>query len=102
MKDEDPLVSPFIGEPRCGQPAKVGGRAAIPCGQNSPICPQGAVVETKGKIVEGKEGKRGERWPTGHRYLAGRPHLASTQLPLSFFTTSCSSRAHTTDQKHQK
>jgi hypothetical protein len=33
MKDEAPLGSPFIGEPRCGWPAKVGGRAASPCGQ---------------------------------------------------------------------
>jgi hypothetical protein len=32
MKDEAPLGSPFIGEPRCGQPAKVGGEAASPCG----------------------------------------------------------------------
>jgi hypothetical protein len=33
MKEEAPLGSPFIGEPRCGQPANLGGRAAIPCGQ---------------------------------------------------------------------
>jgi hypothetical protein len=59
-------------------------------------------VEIKGKIVERKEGKRERRWPAGHRYLVRRPHLASTQLPLSFFTTFCSSHAHSTDQKHQK
>jgi hypothetical protein len=70
--------------------------------KSSPIYPQGAVVEIKGKIVEGTKGKFGGRWPTNHRYLAGRPHLASTQLPLSFFTTSCSSHAHSTDQKYQK
>jgi hypothetical protein len=33
MKEEAPLGSPFIGEPRCDWPAKVGGRAANPCGQ---------------------------------------------------------------------
>jgi hypothetical protein len=33
MKDEAPLDNPFIGEPRCGQPAKLGGRPARPCGQ---------------------------------------------------------------------
>jgi hypothetical protein len=61
--------------------------------KSSPICPQGAVVEIKRNILEGKEGKRRGRWPAGHRYLAGWPHLASTQLPLSFFTTSFSSHA---------
>jgi uncharacterized ion transporter superfamily protein YfcC len=34
--------------------------------------------------------------------LVGWSQLASTRLPLSFFTTSCSSHAHSTDQKHQK
>jgi hypothetical protein len=29
--------------------------------KSSPICPQGAVVEIKRKIVEGKEGKRAGR-----------------------------------------
>jgi hypothetical protein len=42
MKDEAPLGSPFIGGPRCGRPAKVGGQAANPCGQKlsnlSPRC----------------------------------------------------------------
>jgi hypothetical protein len=93
MKDEAPIGNPFIVEPRCGWPAKVGGRVASPCG---------AVVETKKNIVEGKDGKRGGRWMASHRYLAGRPHLASTQLPRSFFTTSCSSHAHSIDQKHRK
>jgi hypothetical protein len=65
--------------------------------KSSPICPQGAVVEIKRNIVEGKEGKRGGRWPASHKSLAGQPHLASTQLPLL-----CSSHAHFTDQKHQK
>jgi hypothetical protein len=80
MKDEAPLGSTVIGEPRCGRPAKVGGRAGNPCGQISLICPQGAVVETKRKIVEGKDGKRGARSPADHKSLARRPHLASTQL----------------------
>jgi hypothetical protein len=70
--------------------------------KSSPICPQRVVVEIKKKILEGKERKKGGRWPAGHKSLAGRPHLASTQLPLSFFTISCSSHAHSTDQKHQK
>jgi hypothetical protein len=70
--------------------------------KSSPICPQGAVVEIKGKIVDGKEEKRGGRWSAGHKSLVRWPHLASTVLPLSFFTTSCSSHAHSTDQKRQK
>jgi hypothetical protein len=65
MKDEAPIGSPFIGEPRCGRPVNLGGRAASPCGQKlsnlSPRC--GGWI--KGKIVEGKEGKRGGRWPAG-------------------------------------
>jgi hypothetical protein len=94
--------SPFIGELRCGWPAKVGGRAASPCGQKLSNLSPGAMVEIKRNIVEGKEGKRGERWPAGQKSLARQPHLASTQLPLSFFTTSCSFHAHSTDQKNQK
>jgi hypothetical protein len=70
--------------------------------KSSLICPHGAVVEKKRKIIEGNEGKKGERWLAGHKSLAERPLLASTQLSLSFFTTSCSSHAHSTDQKHQK
>jgi hypothetical protein len=58
MKDNAPLGNPFIGEPRCGRQAKVGGHVA----KSSPICPQGVVVEIKGKIVDGKEG-----------IVAGRP-----------------------------
>jgi hypothetical protein len=64
--------------------------------KSSPICTQGAVVEIKRTIVEGKEGGK---WLAGHKSLAGRPHLASTQLPLSFFNTSCASHAHSTDRK---
>jgi hypothetical protein len=41
-------------------------------------------------------------WPAGHKSLARQLHLASTQLPLSFFSISCSSHAHSTDQKHQQ
>jgi hypothetical protein len=64
--------------------------------------PHGAVVEVKRNIVEGKDGKIGGRWPAIHKSLAGWPHLTFTQLPLSFFTTSWSSHAHSTDQKHKK
>jgi hypothetical protein len=39
--------------------------------KSSLIYPQGAVVEIKRKIVEGKEGKRGGMWPAGHKSLAG-------------------------------
>jgi uncharacterized Zn finger protein len=46
------------------------------------------VVEIKRKIVEEKEGKRGGIWLARNKSLARQPHLASTQLPLSFFTTS--------------
>jgi hypothetical protein len=46
--------------------------------KSSLIYPQGAVVEINRKIVEGKEGKRGGRWPGSHKSLAGLPHLAST------------------------
>jgi hypothetical protein len=66
--------------------------------KSSPICPQGAVVEIKKKIVEGKRGE-GSR-PTINLSLGG--HTASTQLPHSFFTTFFSSHVHSTDQKHKK
>jgi hypothetical protein len=39
--------------------------------KNSPICPHGAVVAIKRKIVDGKEGKRGGRWPASHKSLVG-------------------------------
>jgi hypothetical protein len=102
MKEEAPLGTPFIGEVRCGQPTKVGGQAANPCGQKHSNLSQYAVVEIKRKIVEGKEGKRGGRWPANHKSLAERQHLASTQLLLSFFTTTCSSHAHSIDPKASK
>jgi hypothetical protein len=42
MKEESPLGSNFIGEPRFGWPAKVGGQVTNPCGQKlsnlSPRC----------------------------------------------------------------
>jgi hypothetical protein len=38
--------------------------------KSSLIYPQGEVVEINGKIVEGKEGKRGGRWSADRRYLA--------------------------------
>jgi hypothetical protein len=77
------------------------GRWPAHVAKSSPICPQGAVVEIKRKI-EGKEEKKGGRWLTAHKSLAKWPQLASTQLPLSFFTTSCSSHAHSTDPKASK
>jgi hypothetical protein len=58
--------------------------------KNSPICPQGAVVEIKRNIVDGKEGKRGGRWPGGHTWpplnshFHSSPHLAPLILtPLT-------------------
>jgi hypothetical protein len=50
--------------------------------KSSPICPLGAVVEIKRKIVEGKQEKRVGRWLADHKSLAEQPHMASTQLPL--------------------
>jgi hypothetical protein len=95
MKDEAPLGSPFIGEPRCGRSVKVVGRAASACGQKlsnlSPRC---------GGLDKEEYGRRERREKRGK--VAGLPHLASTQLQLSFLTISCSSHAHSTDQKHQK
>jgi hypothetical protein len=52
------------------QPREVVGRPAH-VAKSSPICPQGAVIKIKAKIVEGKEGKRGGRRPASHRYLVG-------------------------------
>jgi hypothetical protein len=93
MKEEVPLATLLQGSQGvAGWPTHVA--------KSSPICPQGAVVEIKSRIVEGKEGERGERWMASHKSLVGWPHLTSTQLPLSFFTISCSSHAHSTDQKH--
>jgi hypothetical protein len=40
MKEEAPLGSPFIGEPRGGRLAKDGGGAASPCGQSPSILSQ--------------------------------------------------------------
>jgi hypothetical protein len=37
MNEEAPLGSPFIGEPRGGQPAKSSGGVASPCGQSPSI-----------------------------------------------------------------
>jgi hypothetical protein len=63
--------------------------------KSSPICPQGAVVETKGKIVEGK---REGRWPGDHTcpplnsYFHSSPHLAL--LMLTSLTKSIKSKAN--------
>jgi hypothetical protein len=54
VKEETPLGNPFIGEPRGGRLAKDGGRAASPCGHCPSTLSQGAVVELKWEIVEGK------------------------------------------------
>jgi hypothetical protein len=65
--------------------------------KSSPICPQGAVVEIKRKIVEGKEGKNGEGgrsainvwlgghiWPPLNSHFYSSPHLAPLMLtPLT-------------------
>jgi hypothetical protein len=51
MKEENPLGSPFIWEPRCG-------RGPTHVAKSSPVCPQGVAVELKVMIVEGKEGKK--------------------------------------------
>jgi hypothetical protein len=58
--------------------------------KSSPICPQGAVVEIKRKIVKGKEEKGGGRWPVSHTWpplnshFNSTPHLAPLMLtPLT-------------------
>jgi hypothetical protein len=84
MNDEAPLGSPFIGEPRCGRLAKVGGRAASPCDQKLSNLSLRYGGWDRGEDCKRKRRERRGRWPAGHRYLAGWPHLASTQLPLSF------------------
>jgi hypothetical protein len=56
--------------------------------KSTPICPQGAMVEIKRKIVEGKEGKRGGRWPVGYTcpplnsHFHSSSHLAPLMLTL--------------------
>jgi hypothetical protein len=64
-----------------------------------PFYPKGVVVELKREIVVGKGGRR---WLASHQSLADRQSLASTQSLLSPSTSSCSSHAYSTDQKHQK
>jgi hypothetical protein len=65
--------------------------------KSSLICPQGAVVEIKRNIVEGKEGKRGGRWTGGHTWpplnyhFYSSPHLAP--LMLTPLTKSIKSKA---------
>jgi hypothetical protein len=60
----------------------------------SPICPQGAVVEIKRNIVEGKEGKRGRRWPGGHTWPPFNSHFHSSPhlAPLMFTSVTKSIR----------
>jgi hypothetical protein len=66
--------------------------------KSSPICPQGVVAEIKGKIVEGKKGKRGGRSPGGHTWpplnshFHSSPHLAP--LMLTPLTQSIKSKAN--------
>jgi hypothetical protein len=69
--------------------------------RSSPICPQGAVVEIKSNIVEGKEGKKWGRWPGGHTWppldshFHSSPHLAP--LMLTLLTKSIKSKANCLD-----
>jgi hypothetical protein len=80
------------GSPCPGWPRQVAGRPAH-VAKRSPICPYCAVVEIKRKIVEGKEGKKGESgqpainlWPSGHTWppldshFHSSPHLAPLML----------------------
>jgi hypothetical protein len=73
--------------------------------KSSPICPQGAVVEIKRKIVEGKEGEKGEggrsainlwsgghTWPPLNSHFHSSPHLAP--LMLTPLTKSIKSKAN--------
>jgi hypothetical protein len=67
--------------------------------KSSPISPQGVVVEIKVKIVEGKEGKRGEggrpaidTWPPLNSHIHSSPHLAP--LLLTPLTKSIKSKAN--------
>jgi hypothetical protein len=94
MKDKAPLGKPFIGEPRCGRPAKDGGRVVSPC-----------VVELKREIVEGKVGKEGEGgrlatnlWPTGHAWNPLNPYfqppLDLAPIMLTPLTKSIKSKAN--------
>jgi hypothetical protein len=66
--------------------------------KSSPICPQGAVVEIKRKIVEGKEEKRGGRWSGGHTWPLLNSHFHSSPhlSPLMFtpLTKSIKSKAN--------
>jgi hypothetical protein len=60
MKEETPLGSPFIGEPKCSRLAKVGGRVASPCGQKisnlSPSCGGGDKEEDSRRERREKRG----------------------------------------------
>jgi hypothetical protein len=77
MKDEAPLAALLLGRQGvAGRLRYVAGRPAH-VAKSSPIYPQGAVVEIKRNMVEGKEGKGGGRRPAIHRYLARRPNMAS-------------------------
>jgi hypothetical protein len=62
------------------------------------IYPQRAVVEIKRKIVEGKEGKRGERWPGSHTWPPLNSHFHSSPylvpLMLTALTKSIKSKAN--------
>jgi hypothetical protein len=79
-KDEAPLGSPFIGEPKCGQPAKVGGRAAGPCGQKlsnlSPRC---------GGWDKGEYSRRERREKRGK--VADRPWIFGRVATLGLHST---------------
>jgi hypothetical protein len=106
MKDEGPLGSPFIGEPRCGQLANVGGQAANPCGQKlfnlSPRC--GGWDKEEYSRRERRE-KRGEGsrpainiWPGNHTCPPLNSHFHSSPylvpLVLTPLTKSIKSKAN--------
>jgi hypothetical protein len=74
MKEEAPLRNPFIGEPRGGRPAKVGGWSASPCGH----CPS-----TLSQSDGGKEEGSGEERREMEEVMAGRPSFG-LNFPLPF------------------
>jgi hypothetical protein len=55
--------------------------------KSSPICPQGAVVEIKRKIVEGKEGKSRGRWPGYHTWPPLNSHFHSSPYLVPLMLT---------------
>jgi hypothetical protein len=77
-----------------GQPRMVAGRPAH-VAKAPPFYPKGVVVELKREIVEGKEERR-------EKAASPCGQSPSIQSLLSNSTSSCSSHAYSTCQKHQK